>query len=75
MPGLDSEVLRIDLPAFTMQHAETLEETLRRLLREGGRGMKREGKMAPEAEFADILAELWERIAKPVLVGIGYNVS
>jgi hypothetical protein len=75
MPGLDSEVLRIDLPAFTMQYAETLEETLRRLLREGGRGMKREGKMAPEAEFADILAELWERIAKPVLVGIGYNVS
>ncbi|KAJ7114979.1 CHAT domain-containing protein [Mycena epipterygia] len=77
MPKLDEEVLHIPLPNLTMMHAETLAESLRSLLRDSGRGERldgwREGKMAPEAQFAFILSELWERIAKPVLEGLGHN--
>jgi hypothetical protein len=78
MSGPNHDVLRIPLPEFSTSIAEALEESLRSLLRENGRGEgldgKREGKMSPEDEFAHILSELWNRVAKPILEGIGYKV-
>ncbi|KAJ7903093.1 CHAT domain-containing protein [Mycena leptocephala] len=78
MSGLNHDVLRIPLPEFSTSIAKALEESLRSLLRENGRGEaldgKREGRMSPEDEFAHILSELWNRVAKPILEGIGYKV-
>ncbi|KAF8175497.1 CHAT domain-containing protein [Mycena galopus ATCC 62051] len=77
MPGMNEEVLSIPLLNFTIVDAQALEASLRTLLRDNGRGErlvgKQEGKMAPEAKFAQILSELWQRVAKPVLEGIGYT--
>jgi hypothetical protein len=74
MPGFVEEILYIPLPEFHIERIDALEKSLRGLVWEG-RGMKREGRMPPEAEFADILSELWKRVAKPILEGIGYSVS
>ncbi|KAJ6541455.1 CHAT domain-containing protein [Mycena capillaripes] len=77
MPGLDEEVLHIPLPEFNMIIAEVLGKSFRSLLRDAGRGERlvgrREGNIAPEAEFAGILAMLWKWVAKPVLAGLGYS--
>ncbi|KAJ7624057.1 CHAT domain-containing protein [Mycena polygramma] len=77
VPGLDDDVLHIPLLDFRQSDAEALEASLKALLRGTGRGErlsgKREGGMPPEDEFAYILAELWRRIAKPVLNGLGYT--
>ncbi|KAJ7470003.1 CHAT domain-containing protein [Mycena galericulata] len=77
MPGLGEEVLHIPVPNFDMERAEALGESLDSLVGGTGRGDRldggREGRVDPEVQFAHILRELWERVAKPVLEGLGYT--
>ncbi|KAJ6459113.1 CHAT domain-containing protein [Mycena vitilis] len=77
MPGLDNDVLHIPLPDFGRLSLSAAEESLKRLLPGHGRGERlagrRQGQMPPEAEFEHVLAELWKRVAWPVLQGLGYT--
>ncbi|KAJ7511618.1 CHAT domain-containing protein [Mycena galericulata] len=76
MPGLD-DVLHIPLPDFTFDDAEKLRKTLGTLLRSYGRSARligqQEAQIHPEQQFAHILAELWVRVAKPILDAMGHS--
>ncbi|KAJ7493910.1 CHAT domain-containing protein [Mycena latifolia] len=76
MPGLsDDEVLHIPLSSLTLEDAENLGESMGDLLRDGVRSERltgqQEGYVPPETRFTHILSELWVRVVKPVLDGVG----
>jgi hypothetical protein len=80
MPGFSNdEVLHIPLSDLTLKDAQHLRQSMGSLLRDGGRNDRltgqREGSVPPETQFTHILSELWVRIVKPVLEGIGYRAS
>ncbi|KAJ7458138.1 CHAT domain-containing protein [Mycena latifolia] len=70
LPGA-LDVVHIFLPEFTPELAENLSQSLYGLVHHCGRNERllgrREGKLNPEEEFAQILSELWTRLVKPVL--------
>ncbi|KAJ6549547.1 CHAT domain-containing protein [Mycena vulgaris] len=72
MPGLGDEVMHVALPAFTLQDANDMGDSLRKIVSDHGRGYRlvgrREGGFVdPEREFARILSRLWLQVVKPVL--------
>ncbi|KAJ7458209.1 TPR-like protein [Mycena latifolia] len=77
MPGGSNKVLCVPLPDLTNEHAQALGESFRTLLRDTGRSNRlvgqREGQVPPETEFSEVLSDLWVRIVKPVLAGLGYT--
>ncbi|KAJ6599697.1 CHAT domain-containing protein [Mycena vulgaris] len=71
MPGLGDEVIHVPLANFTSRDIQALAESLGTILHDKGRSDRlvgrREGYVPPEDTFSHILAELWVRVAKPVL--------
>ncbi|KAJ7208314.1 TPR-like protein, partial [Mycena pura] len=70
-PGLADEVIHVPLCDFTIHEAETLAQSLARIVGTTGRNDRlqgsREGEMAPKDTFSLILSELWFKIVQPVL--------
>ncbi|KAJ7208337.1 CHAT domain-containing protein [Mycena pura] len=70
LPGLADEVIHVPL-YFTIREAETLTQSLARIVGTTGRNDRlqgsREGEMAPKDTFSHILSELWFKIVQPVL--------
>ncbi|KAJ7124221.1 CHAT domain-containing protein [Mycena epipterygia] len=73
------KVLHVSLPDFTMEDARNLAESLGVLVHTNGRGerlgMQREGYVAREVQLANVLSDLWLRVVKPVLDGLGITTS
>ncbi|KAJ6598725.1 CHAT domain-containing protein [Mycena sp. CBHHK59/15] len=74
VPGQKS-VMHVPLPAFSLQDAEILSDSLATLLGHGHRSGrlngKREGELTPDDQFAHILSEIWLKISKPILNALG----
>ncbi|KAF7358386.1 hypothetical protein MVEN_00888700 [Mycena venus] len=68
---LTNEVLHVPLPKFTVEHAESLNQSLGYLM-PSGHSHRLEGYVeghsaGPEKAFSHILSELWARIVQPIL--------
>ncbi|KAJ7478073.1 TPR-like protein [Mycena galericulata] len=74
MPGLTDEVLHVPLPDFTLSEAQILAKSLASIVGGPARSDRlhgsREGYMAPDNIFSQILSMLWLQIVQPVLNGL-----
>ncbi|KAF8178380.1 CHAT domain-containing protein [Mycena galopus ATCC 62051] len=71
---LTNEVLHVPLPEFTVEHSESLNQSLGYLM-PSGRSDRLVGYLEghsadPEKAFAHILSELWVRIVQPILYAL-----
>ncbi|KAJ7076906.1 hypothetical protein C8R44DRAFT_755363 [Mycena epipterygia] len=77
MPGLGDEVIHVPLSDFTIHRAQALAQSLASIVGTTGCSdrakMSREGDMALDDVFSDILSELWFKIVQPVLNGIAFT--
>ncbi|KAJ7128032.1 CHAT domain-containing protein [Mycena epipterygia] len=71
IPGCTDEVIHVPLSDFTIHDAQALAELLASVVGSPGRSdrlkISREGGMAPNDIFSNILSELWVKIVCPVL--------
>jgi hypothetical protein len=79
MPGLTDEPIHVPLPDFTLHEGHFLAKCLASIVGSPGRSDRlhgsREGDKTPDDIFSDILSQLWFKIVRPVLNGIGFTVS